>query len=193
MVRTLMRTLGLLFLPLAFVAPSLIAPGPAGAPLQLRDTNGVLRQPLATGSDKAVVLIFIADDCPISNGYAPEINRLYAAYGPKKIGFRLVSVDTGVSAAAIKQHAQQYGYRCPDLLDPTHALVKQIGATVTPEAAVYGPTGKLLYKGRIDDKYADFGKVRFAATTHDLQAALDAIVADKPVPHPATKAVGCYI
>ncbi len=165
----------------------------AGTPPLLRDTDGVLRRPLATDGDKAVVLVFISDDCPISNGYAPEINRLCAAYGPKKIGFRLVSVDTGTAVAAIKRHARQYGYRCPDLLDPGHALVGAVGATVTPEVAVYGPNGRRLYQGRIDDKYADFGKVRFDATTHDLQAALDAILAGRSVPHARTKAVGCPI
>jgi hypothetical protein len=159
----------------------------------LRDLNGVLRQPLDTDGAKAVALIFITDDCPISNGYAPEINRLQGVYAAKGIDFRLVSVDTSTPATAIKQHAHQYGYRCPDLLDPKHLLAKRLGATVTPEAFVFGPTGKLLYQGRIDDKYADFGKVRFAATTHDLQAALDAVVAGRTVPHPLTKAVGCYI
>ena len=189
-----MRKLGTLLSLLALgslvLVPQVTA---AGTPLQLRDTNGVLRQPLAAEGNKAVVLIFIVNDCPISNGYAPEINRLCAGYAPKKIGFRLVSVDSGVPAAAIKQHAQQYGYRCPDLLDPDHTFVKFVGATVTPEVTVYGSDGKRLYQGRIDNKYADFGKVRYAATTHDLQAALDSVVAGKPVPPTRAKAVGCAI
>jgi thiol-disulfide isomerase/thioredoxin len=166
---------------------------PAGAPLALTDTDGVVRHPLDIGSNKAVVLIFISDDCPISNGYAPEINRLCAAYAPKKIAFYLVSVDTGVTAAAIKQHVRQYAYPCPDVIDTAHRLVKQAGATVTPEAAIYAAGGKLLYEGRIDNKYADFGKVRYKATTFDLQSALEDIAAGRPVAHPKTKAVGCFI
>ncbi len=155
--------------------------------------GGVVRHPLDAGPNKATALIFIADDCPISNGYAPEINRIVSTYTARKITFYLVNVDVGVSARAVKQHAAAYGFQCPVLLDSGHLLVKRAGATVTPEAAVFGPGGRMLYQGRIDDKYADFGKVRFQPTTHDLRDALDAILAGHPVLHPATKAVGCFI
>lgn len=159
----------------------------------LRDTNGALRRPLNVGTNRAVALIFIGKDCPISNGYAPEINRICAAYATKRVAFYLVNEDTGVSTAAIKQHARQYGFRCPVLLDPTHALARRVGATVTPEAAVYAPNGTRLYRGRIDDKVLDFGKVRFQARTHDLRDALDATLTGKPIPQPVTKAIGCFI
>lgn len=177
-------------LPLA-AKPTATKPTPTS--IALRDINGVSQYPLRLGANKATVLIFITDDCPISNSYAPTINRLYAEYAPKKIGFSLISVDTGVSAAAIKRHAKQYAFRCQDLIDPKHTLAKQLGATVTPEAFIYGANGKPLYKGRIDNKYADFGQVRFAATTHDLDAALAAVADGKPVSQPVTKAIGCYI
>ena len=45
----------------------------------------------------------------------------------------------------------------------------------------------------LDNRYIALGKSRPAATVHDLREALDAIVAGKPVAHPRTEAVGCYI
>jgi hypothetical protein len=51
----------------------------------------------------------------------------------------------------------------------------------------------VLYRGRIDDRVADFGKRRVEPTRRDLRLALDAILAGKPVPARRTKAVGCYI
>lgn len=152
------------------------------------------KDPLANAADKkAVVLVFIARDCPISNAYAPELQRIYARYTPQKIGFALVYPEDDITLADAQKHAKDFGYACPVFLDPTHRWARKAGATVTPEAAVFSPQGKLLYRGRIDDLYADWGKRRPQARTHDLRNALDAILTGKPVPTPKTKAIGCFI
>jgi hypothetical protein len=78
------------------------------------------------------------------------------------------------------------------LRDPALALVKFAGATITPEAAVYA-NGRIVYRGRIDDRYVDLGVERPKASTHDLEEAIAAVVAGKPVRHATTQAVGCYI
>jgi hypothetical protein len=51
----------------------------------------------------------------------------------------------------------------------------------------------LVYSGRIDDRYVDFGKARQAASTHDLEAAIANTLAGKPVAQARTRAVGCYL
>ena len=150
--------------------------------------------PLAnTAGQKAVVLLFIARDCPISNAYAPEIKRLIARYTPQKVAFYLVYPDPDTSLAAAKQHAKEYGYTCPLVLDPAHRLARKAGATVTPEAAVFAPGGRLLYRGRIDDLYFGFSKRRDHATRHDLRDALDAVLAGRVIAAPRTQAIGCFI
>jgi hypothetical protein len=70
--------------------------------------------------------------------------------------------------------------------------VKFTGATVTPEAAVYAG-GRIVYRGRIDDRYVDLGRERLEPTVHDLADALAAVVSGKPVPNPVTQPVGCFI
>ncbi len=60
-------------------------------------------------------------------------------------------------------------------------LARKVGATVKPEAAVLSPTGELLYRGRINDIYADFGKRRAQRTHCELKDILEAILAGKPV------------
>lgn len=159
----------------------------------VRDLNGSLVMPLEIRNRKATVFVFITNDCPIANSYAPELERIYAAYTPKQVGFYLVYVDPSLSATVAKQHAKAYGYTCPALLDPRHRLVQLTGARVTPEAAVVAPDGKVLYHGRIDDRVSGFGQARVQPTTHDLRNALDAVLQKKPVPHPVTSAIGCYI
>src|SRR5688500_1042688 len=51
------------------------------------DVHGAPKQPLATDGRRATVLLFIATDCPISNAYTPEVNRIVEAYGPRGVAF----------------------------------------------------------------------------------------------------------
>jgi peroxiredoxin len=142
--------------------------------------------PLAEAKGKkATLLFFIATDCPISNFYAPEIQRICKQYGSKGIACYLVYPDPDITLTAAQKHAREYGYTCTVLLDPAHRLVQRAGATITPQAIALAPGGKVLY--------VDFGKRRYAATRHDLRQALDAIVQGKPVSHPFTPAIGCFI
>ena len=62
------------------------------------------------------------------------------------------------------------------LRDPDHVLVRAAGATIAPEAAVFvreAPAPRLIYRGRIDDRYLAPGRMRPAATAHDLEDAID--------------------
>jgi hypothetical protein len=166
---------------------------PVATPLTLSDANGTSHHPLEAHGTKAIAFIFVGIDCPISNGYAPEINRIISEYSKQEITFYVVYPDAGATPAAVRTHAHDFGYACPALLDPRHQLADYVHATVTPQAAVLSPDGRLLYRGRIDDLYAELGKRRYAATTHDLRDALDAIVHDRAVVIKTTRAIGCEI
>ena len=72
-------------------------------------------------------------------------------------------------------------------------MVKATKVTVAPEVAVLDGVNRVLYRGRVDDRFVDFGKERMAPTSHDLENALTAIVAGKPVAVPQTRAVGCFL
>lgn len=161
--------------------------------IHVRDVEGHNRTPLATTANRATVLLFVTNDCPIANSYAPEIQRIQKAYVGSKFDFYLVYVDPALTLKAAKQHVHDYGYTFPALLDRTQVLAKFTGATVTPEAAIVGANGKVLYRGRIDDRYVDFGKARPQPTTRDLRAALDAITQGKPVPPASGRAIGCFL
>ncbi|MBI3403754.1 MAG: hypothetical protein HY048_20265 [Acidobacteria bacterium] len=143
---------------------------------------------------KAIVFLFTSTDCPISNRYAPEVRRLATTFGPKGVTFRLVYPNPAETAAAIREHMTAFAYAgvAQAFRDPTLDLVKFAGATITPEAAVVA-AGRVVYRGRIDDRYVDLGLERPAATTHDLGDAIEAILTGQPVRHPTTQAVGCYI
>jgi len=176
---------------LLFIAT--LAPAASATPdeLVIEDISGVAHHPLAPGEKMASVLIFYLQDCPISNSYAPEINRIAATF--TNFAFYIVQVDPDLKLEAAKQHARQYALSPPVLLDARHELVRRAGATITPEAVVIGKDGSIVYRGRIDNLYVEPGKKRSSATSHDLRDALDSIQAGHPAKPKETKAVGCLI
>jgi hypothetical protein len=167
---------------------------PAGArALAFEDVQGRTQQPLGAEEAKASVLFFVTPDCPISNGYAPEINALVKEHAGRPLRFYVVHVDPDLKPDAARKHAESFGYRCPVLLDSKHQLVAATGVTTTPEVAVVTQDGAIVYRGRIDDRYPEVGVKRRAPTQRDLGEALAAVLAGKPVPTARTKAVGCVI
>ncbi len=182
----------------------------SGAPQTptLPDIHGKPVTPLAcAGREKAAVIIFITTDCPIANAYAPEIGRIVKEYAARGIRFTLAHVDPALGEKEAAKHAAEYGYdRIANssaggesgssvtlVNDRKHALVTAAKATTTPEAAVFGPDGDLLYRGRINNLYAALGDKRAKATAHDLRDALDAILAGKKPAPSRTDPVGCSI
>jgi hypothetical protein len=161
--------------------------------LQLFDLTGRQVEPLRATDAKAIIFVFIRSDCPISNRYAPEITRLYNKFASSGVTFWLVYPDPDESVETIRQHIREYDYRLSVLRDPQHTLVKKTGVRVTPEAAVFLPAGRMVYRGRIDDRYVAFGRARPAPTTRDLERILEAILAGEPITTKTTTAIGCFI
>jgi thiol-disulfide isomerase/thioredoxin len=173
----------------------------AGAPLvsttspnPATDLNGKPFDPFHVAAGRIVVLIFVRTDCPISNRYAPVIQQLSAQH-EGKVSFFLVYPSKRETADLIRKHDQEFGFGSAfqALRDPQHALVRQSQAQITPEAAVFDASRRLVYHGRIDNLYEDFGHSRRTATTHELADAIDAAIAGNPPSGKATPAVGCYI
>ena len=165
----------------------------AASSVQVLDLDNRAVDPFQqTRGAKAVVFLFTATDCPVSNRYAPEIQRLYRTFSGKGIRFFLVYPNPADRPEMVRTHERSFGYPAEALRDPKQQLVKLAHATITPEAAVF-VDGRLVYHGRIDDRFVDFGVDRPEPTVRDLSDALEAVLAGRPVPHPETQAVGCYI
>jgi hypothetical protein len=142
---------------------------------------------------KSVAIVFLGADCPISNAFAPEIARIAKKFSGPKITFCVVYADADLTKEAAAKHAKEFGFTCPALLDPAMKLVRKVGATIKPEAAILSPKGEVLYRGRIDDRFVDFSKQREAPTMREFRDALEAVRAGKAVPTPRTTAIGCDI
>jgi len=175
--------------PLAYGAPT---SRPSDQGPALTDLQNVVRHPLDVQAGHVSVIIWIGVDCPISNAYAPEINRLCKHYEGKAT-FYLIHDDTDITVDVAKKHTNDFDFTCPVLIDKHHIFSKLLDAGVTPECAVIAPGGKMVYRGRISDLYYGLGQRRFKATTHELADAMDDVLAGRDVKVTRTKVVGCTI
>jgi thiol-disulfide isomerase/thioredoxin len=162
--------------------------------LTIKDIRGRGQSPFKLDGQAAAVLFFIQQDCPVSNRYAPEIARIVNEYQPKKIRFYLIYIDPTVETQQIEAHLREFNLPdIPVIHDARRSLVAATGVSVTPEVAVVGKRGEILYRGRINNLYEALGKPRRIVTERDLRNALDAILQNRQVPIARTQAIGCYI
>jgi hypothetical protein len=145
----------------------------------LKDLDGREHTAAEWKDCQAVVLFAIAPDCPISREYAAEMARLARQYGPRKIAFFGIDSGAGVSASSSRWRAMAWDLPFPILLDPAQSIARQADVRLTPEAVVLLPDGQVLYRGRIDDRYAADGQKQPQPQEHDLEGALEAILAEE--------------
>ena len=158
--------------------------------LAIKDVAGKSIKPFS--GTKPSVLIFTTYDCPVANKMVPEIRRI-ASNHQGRINFLLVYTDPDTSQNELTTHRKDFDLNeITSILDTNHNLVKATGAEITPEAVIVNK-GKVLYRGRINNYYEDFGKPRRVVTQHDLRDAIDAVLSGKKVPQPRGECIGCYI
>src|SRR5690349_15921934 len=96
---------------------SVLAAGAFSASLTITDVDGKELSPMHPAG-RAEVLFFITHDCPISNFYAPEIQRICKEYRDKSVSCALVYVDPQLSVSAVRKHLGDFGYQgIPAILD----------------------------------------------------------------------------
>ena len=155
----------------------------------LNDYNGEKVSFSDYHDSKAVVLMFIATQCPVSNAYNERYDSLYGDYTSKGIAFVAINSNKQESVEEIKEHAKEHGFKFPVLKDVNNVIADKLGAEHTPEIFVVIPsTMEIVYHGRIDDSRRE-DKI----TSRDLRNALDEILAGKTVAVKETKAFGCSI
>jgi len=172
-------------LPLGTKAPAFTLPDVAGRQLSLSDFPDAL----------AVVVVFMCNHCPyvrhLRNGLA-ELAREYLPRGVGIVGISSndVSKYPADSPAKMAEEAKSAGYLFPYLYDETQAVAKAYHAACTPDFFVFDQEKVLVYRGQFDDSRPGNG---VPVTGKDLRAALDAVLAGKPVDPNQKPSIGCNI
>ena len=156
------------------------------------DLKGSPQDPFRNAAS-AYVLLFVRTDCPITNRYAPELERIRSEYASQNVAFFLVYPDRTETVPNVRKQIEQYGFPGNPILDPDHKLVARARVSIAPEAAVFDSAAKLIYHGRIDNRWVDVGRSRPVATVHDLEDAIAATLRGKSVAEAQTQAIGCSL
>ncbi|HVJ90528.1 MAG TPA: thioredoxin family protein [Labilithrix sp.] len=149
---------------------------------------------LASFREDVLVVIVSCNHCPYVVAYEERMVALCNDYQPKGVGWLAVNAndttrypDDGMEA--MKVRARERGFLFPYLRDDSQSFVRALGARFTPEVFVFDRERKLRYHGRIDDNHRDASRV----SSHDLRAALDALLAGGEPPVAETPAFGCSV
>lgn len=138
------------------------------------------------------VYVFLNTECPISQQYVRVLSALHNQYAANVTFVALFPAKTD-SPQLIRQFSNDYGLYFAGKPDLKMAMARQLLARVTPEAVVLDATGRVRYRGAIDNYFFDLGKHRPTATQHYLRDALNALLVNEAVAMPETEAVGCLI
>jgi peroxiredoxin len=144
---------------------------------------------------KGLLVIFMCNHCPFVKHVAAELAHLASDYMPK--GFAVVGInsnDAGThpedSPERMIHEVEERGYPFPYLYDETQEVAQAYKAACTPDFFLYDSQQRLVYRGQLDDSRPSNG---VPVTGRDLRAAIDAVLAGKPVLEPQKPSIGCNI
>ena len=159
---------------------------------------------------KGLLVMFICQHCPYVQHVKEELERLGKDYMNKDVG--IVAISSNDARAypddapdQLKAMAQKLNFTFPFLYDESQKVAQAYTAACTPDFFLFsaarlpvgqGPasggdeTWRLVYRGQLDDSRPGNGK---PVTGRDLRAALEAVLADKPVGPNQKPSAGCNI
>jgi len=144
-------------------------------------------------TNKAVVVVFMSNDCPIAAAYQDRLIEIQKDYKDKgvqvvAIGSNDPQIASGDTFEGMKKRAEEKKYNFPYVRDESQDVARAYRATTTPHVFLLDAKGALAYRGAIDDS-TDVKKVK----EQFLRPALDSLLAGKPIEKPTTKQFGCTI
>ena len=158
----------------------------------LRDARGAAHHLFVPNSEiKATVAVFLMTECPVANAMLSDLNEMASRYEPH--GIRFYGIFADEEPEDILRHGKDYRIPFPCLLDDAGILAGRSGASRVPEAAIFGPDGRALYCGRIDDRAVKPGRMKPEPAERNLADALDALVAGRELPAPQPATAGCFL
>lgn len=155
------------------------------------DVDGNIRRLGDDNGAGPVALVFLGTHCPISNRYVPELNAFAKLAKKQGIDFYGVLSENRTTWDEAEAFRDENNLKFPILLDPARDLANRLKPLATPEAFVVNTDDTLVYRGRIDNRYAKIGELRRVTTKHDLKATFKKLAKSETVTPHSTVPVGC--
>jgi peroxiredoxin len=144
---------------------------------------------------KALLVMFVCRHCPYVQHVQLELARLGKDYAGHDVG--IVAISSNDAAAypddgpeSLREMAAQLGFVFPYLYDESQETARAYSAACTPDFFLFDDRRRLVYRGQLDDSRPSNGK---PVTGRDLRAAIDAVLAGRPVDENQMPSLGCNI
>ena len=144
---------------------------------------------------RALLVMFICHHCPFVKHIKSELAQLGRDYTARGVGIVAISsndpaVSTDDSPEGLRSMATEWEFDFAVCYDETQAVAKSYAAACTPDFFLFDQDQKLVYRGQLDDSRPSNGK---PVTGADLRAAIDALLAGRPVNQDQRASLGCNI
>ncbi|MBV8210367.1 MAG: thioredoxin family protein [Burkholderiaceae bacterium] len=165
-------------------------------PFALPDTvSGRTVRPDDYADSRALLVTFICNHCPFVIHIRPGLVEFAREYQP--LGLAVIAINSNDpetypqdSPEQMRVEAKKWGFTFPYLFDQTQQIAKDYRAVCTPEFYLFDSTRHLVYRGRFDESRPNSG---VPVTGAELRAAVDAVLANLPVPAKQIPSIGCSI
>lgn len=191
--RTAIAILTILICPVSLTSQANEATGPTVIGLRMLDVAGKIHQLGDRDGSRGVALVFLSPECPVSNQYLPELNRIAKQFADQPVEFYGVVADPTISREKVKDYCRDFGIEFPVFFDAAGLLARVCQPSHVPQAFVVDSQGAIAYRGRIDDQYTAVGRRKEQASEHDFSDAIGAVIAGNAPKVASTEPVGCRL
>ncbi len=171
--------------PLGTAAPDFALPDTQGRTVRLSDFR----------ESRALLVAFLCNHCPFVKHVAPTFAALAREYQKKGVAIVAINANDAErypddSPAKMVEEVRARGYTFPYLFDATQQVARTYRASCTPDFFLFDAKRKLVYRGQLDSSRPGNN---VPPTGADLRAAIDAVLAGRPVPADQKPSIGCNI
>lgn len=145
-------------------------------------------------SDKGLIVMFSCNTCPYVVKSQARTKEVMDYAKAKGLGMVIVNSneakrDDDDSKNAMAKYAKKQAYTVPYVIDENSAMANAFGATRTPEVFLFDASGKLVYKGAMEDNPTNPSESKSLF----LKDAIDNMLSGKTIDPNSTKSIGCTI
>lgn len=146
-------------------------------------------------SKTALLVMFLCRHCPYVQHVQDQIAKLGLDYADTGLGIIAISSNDPAyypddAPERLKDLALRLNWRFPFCFDETQEVAKAYKAACTPDFYLFDEERRLVYRGQLDDSRPGNNK---PVTGRSLRAAIDAVLAGKPVDANQQPSIGCSI
>ena len=144
---------------------------------------------------RGLLVMFLCAHCPFVQHVNQELGRLGRDYAGRGIGIVAISSNDADTypddgPEGLRRQATEQGFQFPYLFDETQEVAHAYEAACTPDFFLFDANKKLVYRGQLDGSRPGNG---VAVDGRDLRAAMDLVLAGKPVATEQKPSIGCNI